>query len=289
VTFQALRPPCSTDVRLSKHTSLGVGGTADLFFSPDSVEELREDVKWLRLAGIPTRMLGGGTNVACSDNGFRGAIISTQSLSRACHEGTRIRARAGCSLASLVRKCCDLGLSGMEPLVGIPGTVGGAVVMNAGGRYGNLGSIIDEVRTLTPEGEEKVYRHPGARFGYRRGDFGSDIIVEIVIALASSSPDRVRQEMCRILREKFASQPLSARSAGCVFRNPPDDSAGRLIQACGLKGSGIGGMEISPVHANFIVNHNDGSFRDFMELARLASDSVRSRFGIELELEVCIL
>jgi UDP-N-acetylmuramate dehydrogenase len=177
----------------------------------------------------------------------------------------------------------------MEPLVGIPGTVGGAVVMNAGGRYGNLGSIIDEVRTLTPEGEEKVYRHPGARFGYRRGDFGSDIIVEIVIALASSSPDRVRQEMCRILREKFASQPLSARSAGCVFRNPPDDSAGRLIQACGLKGSGIGGMEISPVHANFIVNHNDGSFRDFMELARLASDSVRSRFGIELELEVCIL
>jgi UDP-N-acetylmuramate dehydrogenase len=286
VNFQVLRPPCRKEIALSGYTSLGIGGRADLFFTPRSVAGLREDLRWLKVEGIPVRVLGGGTNVVCRDEGFRGAVISTTSLSRACHEGPRIRAHAGYPLAALVRKCCNFGLSGTEPLAGIPGTIGGATIMNAGGRYGNIGPLLEEVRTLTLEGEERVYHNPAERFTYRKGDFGNEIVTEVLLALKPSSSERVRKETRRILREKFAAQPLSARSAGCVFRNPPHHSAGRLIDACGLKGIRLGGMRISPVHANFIINSDGGTCHDFTELAELARVQVRKRFGINLEFEV---
>ncbi len=288
MSFHLLTPPCKRGVRLSQHTSLSVGGKADIFFTPQSVGELREEVLWLRAEGIQFRVLGGGTNVVCRDEGFRGAIICTESLSRACHEGTRIRARAGCSLAALVKRCCEFGLSGMEPLVGIPGTVGGALVMNAGGRYGSIGPLIEEVRTLTLGGEEKVYFKPSEHFSYRRGDFAGEVVVEVVLSLSASDTASVQREMCRILRDKLATQPLSAHSAGCVFRNPPGDSAGRLIDACGLKDLAVGGMRVSPVHANFIVNRAEGNCRDFTQLAELVRTRVNGDFGVKLELEVTV-
>ena len=288
VNFQALRPRCRTNVRLSDHTSLGVGGEADIFFAPQSVRELREELLWLRAEGIPLRVLGAGTNAACRDRDLKGAVVSTQKFSSAYHEGLRIRARAGCSLVALVKTCRDAGLSGMAPLAGIPGSVGGAVVMNAGGRYGCIGPLVEEVRTLTLEGEERVHWMPADRFSYRRGDFGDEIVTEVVLGLASSDRERVRKRMRTILVEKLATQPLSERSAGCVFRNPPGDSAGRLIDACGLKGTAVGGMRISTIHANFIVNGARGSFREFMELAELARARVKGSFGTELEFEVTI-
>jgi len=288
VSSLVLGPPVSKGIQLSRYTSLGVGGIADLFFRPASTKELREDLLWLKSEGLPVRVLGGGSNVVCSDEGFRGGVISTLSLSRACHEGVKIRVYAGYSLAALVRKCCNFGLSGIEPLAGIPGTDGGAAAMNAGGKYGSIGPIIEEVKTITLEGEERVYHHTRERFSYRRGDFGGEIITEVLIGLKRSTPEKVQGEVRRILREKFAAQPLSARSAGCVFRNPSGDSAGRLIDACGLKGLAHGGMSISPVHANFIVNSAGGTSREFRELAGLARYQVKKSYGIDLEYEVRI-
>lgn len=288
VSFHALRPRCKEEVSLSEHTSLGIGGRAGVFFTPQSVQELRDELRWLRAERLPFRVLGGGTNVVCRDTGVTNAVISTHALNMAYHDGTKIRTRAGCTLALLVRRCCDLGLSGMEPLVGIPGTVGGAVTMNAGGRYGSIGLLVEEVRTLTDEGEERVYHHTHDRFSYRQGDFSGETITDVTLRLARSEPHRVRQEMCRILRQKFATQPLSARSAGCVFRNPANDSTGRLIDSCGLKGASAGGMSISAIHANFIVNTGAGTYRDFMELVSLARTSVSAKHGIELKLEVTV-
>jgi UDP-N-acetylmuramate dehydrogenase len=223
-----------------------------MFFAPQSVSELREELAWLRAEDIP------------------------------------LRAQAGYPLDALEKSCCILGLSGIEPLAGIPGTVGGAIVMNAGGRYGCIGSLAKEVRIVTLEGEERVYSTPGKRFSYRRGDFDSGIVTEVVLNLTPSCPALVRKEMRRILREKQVTQPLSARSAGCVFRNPPGDSAGRLIDASGLKSQTRGGMKISPVHANFIVNSSYGNYRQFAELAELARSRVKKEFGIELEYEVTV-
>lgn len=288
MNFQALRPPCRTRVRLSTYTSLGLGGEAELFFIPETIEELREEVLWCGMERLPVRLLGGGTNVACRDEVLEGAVITTGTLNRACHNGRRIRVQAGFPLAALVKRCCDLGLSGMEPLAGIPGSVGGAIAMNAGGKYGNIGPLAEEVRTLTVQGEERVYRQPSNKFGYRGSDFRGEIITEVVLCLTLSSPDAVAKLMRSILREKLGTQPLSQRSAGCVFKNPPGDSAGRLIDECGLKGSRIGGMQVSPVHANFIVNAGDGTFGQFRELVQLIKDEVRARFGVELELEVSL-
>ncbi len=289
MSFQTLKPPSKRGVRLREHTSLGVGGAVKLFFAPRSIGELREELQWAREECVPVRVLGGGTNTVCRDEVFCGAIISLQALNCACHEGRRIRARAGCSLPGLVRKSPGLGLSGLEVLAGIPGTIGGAVVMNAGGRHGTIGPLVEEVRTLTLGGEEKVYYSLTERFSYRKGDFGAEIVTEVVLKLEYSRPEIVRQRIRRILREKIGSQPCSARSAGCVFRNPPGDSAGRLIDACGLKGASSGGMLISPVHANFIVNTGEGTFAEFMALAELAKTEVHKRFGVALEFEVNIV
>jgi len=286
VGYLPSRPPCKQGVSLSKHTSLGVGGAADIFFTPQTLRELRDEMEWLQSRNIPFNILGGGTNVACRDKTFKGAIINTKVLNRAWHEGLRIKALSGCSLAMLVKRCCELGLSGLEPLVGIPGTIGGAVIMNAGGRHGNIGLLVEEVRALSPEGEERVYARPADRFGYRKGDFNGDIITEVVLKLKVESPSVVRKRVCTIMREKFAVQPLSARSAGCVFKNPQGESAGRLIDRCGLKGRCAGGMKISPVHANFIINESGGSFENFMELAGMAQDRVRENFGVEMEYEI---
>ncbi len=288
MSLQALRPPCRTWVRLSKYTSLGLGGEAELFFIPETIEELREEVLWCGMERLPLKLLGGGTNVACRDETLQGAIISTGSLNRACHNGRRIRVQAGFPLAALVKRCCELGLSGLEALAGIPGTVGGAIAMNAGGKYGNIGPLADEVRTLTIRGEERVYRKPAEHFGYRGSNFHGEIITEAVLCLALSSTDAVGKLMRTILREKLGTQPLSQRSAGCVFKNPSGDSAGRLIDECGLKGRRIGGMQVSQVHANFIVNAGDGTFGQFRELVQLIKNEVRARFGVELELEVSL-
>lgn len=247
-----------------------------------------EEILWCRMEGMPFRLLGGGSNVACRDEGFRGGVLSTAALNRACHNGRRIRVQAGFPLAALVRKCCELGLSGMEPLVGIPGSVGGAAAMNAGGKYGSIGALIEEVRTLTETGEERVYAKPTDRFRYRESDFGGETMTEVVLNLAPSSPDQVKKCMCRILREKLAAQPLSERSAGCVFKNPPGDSAGRLIDLCNLKGTRIGAMQVSRVHANFIVNSGGGTFSQFEALVQLVRDRVQAGFGVELELEVSL-
>ena len=249
---------------------------------------MREELLWCSREGIRLWLLGGGTNIACRDGALRGAVISTGALSRACHNGSSIRVQAGFSLAALVRRCCELGLSGLEPLAGIPGSVGGATAMNAGGRYGFIGPLAEEVRTLTFRGEERRYNRPADRFRYRGSDFQREVITEVALKLTPSTPDRVRKRMCTILREKLGTQPLSERSAGCVFKNPSGHCAGKLIDDCGLKGAKTGGMQVSCIHANFIVNTGGGTYEQFQKLVRLIKDEVRTKFGIELELEVSL-
>jgi UDP-N-acetylmuramate dehydrogenase len=199
--------------------------------------------------------------------------------------GRRVRALAGCSLMRLVSFCARLGLSGAEPWVGIPGTVGGAVAGNAGSRYGAIGERLVAVTVLAPDGTLREVSCRPDQFGYRRSPFAGQVVVDAVLELATSERRTVETTTAAILAAKRASQPLTSRSSGCVFRNGEEPS-GRLIEATGCKGLAEGSARVSERHANFIVNDGGASARDVLELVRRVREAVRARTGTELELEV---
>jgi UDP-N-acetylmuramate dehydrogenase len=185
-----------------------------------------------------------------------------------------------------VNRMCDMGLAGAECLVGIPGSMGGATAMNAGGRHGWLSHIATRVKFLAPDGSLEELAKTDSMFAYRSSIFGDCVVVETVIALEAGDPALIRAKRTEILKEKGAAQPLKQKSAGCIFKNPEGGSAGRLIEAAGLKGLRKGAAEISPKHGNFIVNHGGARFADIVDLAREARRVVFDRFGVTLEREV---
>jgi UDP-N-acetylmuramate dehydrogenase len=274
---------------LRKHTSLRIGGPADIFLIPASVTDLIAVLKSLTEEDIPYYILGHGSNLLISDRGVRGIVIQVGSrLTGLNFRDDCLVSEAGVRLPRLAQSAAERGLSGLEFAAGIPGTIGGAVVMNAGGGGGDISQAVSRVRTFKPRIGVKDWNSEECGFGYRTSRFrqSGEIILEVEFKLDPGSPQMIKDRMNEIIIRREKSLPLQHPSAGSVFKNPPRDYAGRLIEAAGLKGKRVGDAQISEKHANIIVNHGRASFRDVEELIDLARKEVEEKFGIGLELEL---
>jgi len=280
---------CQPDAPLVEHTWYGLGGPARWLFTPRDEDELAALLARCGQCQIPWRILGRGANVLVRDAGVDAAVIK---LTHVYWERTQIdpptvTARAGADLPRLVRTTIDRGLVGLERLAGIPGTIGGATRMNAGGKYGYLGDFLRRVRIVQPDGQRRLYARDELALGYRTSNLNGGVVSEVTLELAAGDRDAAMQRFRAIWTEKYATQPpVSARSAGCIFKNPPGHAAGKLIDEAGLKGTRCGGAEISTRHANFIIAHPGATAGDVLTLIDLARKRVRDQTGVELELEI---
>jgi len=274
-------------VPMSRLTSFRIGGEAELIFRPRDEEDLLEALEILERQGVPWRPLGGGTNLLVADEGVKGVLLDLrQAASFLEVEGSRVRVGAGASLAGLLLACIEGGLSGLEPLAGIPGTVGGAVKGNAGSGGVEIGNSLRAITVLSPRGKEER----GAEdlpLSYRPGPLASgEVLWEAVFQLEEGETEEIRAKVEGFLKERKRRQPLGLPSAGCIFKNPPGLYAGKLIEEVGLKGLRRGGAMISELHANFIVNLGGATFGDVMGLIETAKERVLREQGVELELEI---
>lgn len=273
---------------LADLTCLGVGGAIAALLRPRSVSSLASLLADLRRERFGCRILGGGANIAGGPGPFEEPVILTRTIRQEpIFEGTTARAGGGYNLKRFVRACAERGLAGLEWAEGIPGTIGGAIVMNAGSYGSDVSHDIVEAAWLTPGGTARRRRVGREEFGYRRSPFaGEGIVVEGVFALREDDPQAIEERMRGFAARRAKSQPPGERSAGCIFKNPPGDSAGRIIDAAGLKGLGVGGAFVSEVHANFIVNRGDATSDDVFRLIDLVKERVAKAAGLDLEEEV---
>lgn len=278
------------DEPLAPYTWLRVGGPAQFFVEPRSIEELAAVVRACREQDLKVRVLGDGSNLLVRDEGASGVVIRLprELFSAVSVDGTTVRAQAGALLSHVVSQAVRAGLAGMEVLTGIPGTVGGALHGNAGGKGGDIGQFVREATVLTETGETLTRRGDELAFAYRQSSLDDLVILEAAFELTPDDPDEIARRMRKIWITKKANQPLSHQSAGCIFKNPRGQSAGQLIDRAGLKGTRIGGAEVSDRHANFVVTHPGAKAEDVARLIDLARSRVLERFGVELELEVQI-
>lgn len=275
-------------VSLGRLTTIGVGGQAPLFLEPQTLDGARETIATLHDKEIPFRVLGGGSNVLLPDGDLPYAVISFARLARVIRDDGALIAWAGASFPGLVRGAMELGLDGIGGLVGIPGQVGGAVRMNAGGKHGWFWDVIHEVELIRPDGTSFTLARADAHPTYRNGGIGENVALSATLALKPGDKKEIYERMQAILREKHRSQPLTEKSAGCIFKNPKESehSAGRLIELAGMKGTNIGDAEVSRKHGNFIINRGAARSKDVFELIGLVREAVKSKFDIELELEI---
>jgi len=285
------------DVPLARYTAFQIGGPADLLVVARDVDALRQVVTLAWERRIFYRVLGKGSNILVSDAGWRGLVVLNRARETAIlpprkPEGSwTVRAESGALFSTLARRCVDRGLAGLEWAVGIPGTVGGAVVGNAGAWGGDVASSLQAAAVLEPGGGEA--RWPVERFGYAyrtsilktEAERRQAVVLAAEFGLREGEPQALRARAAEIAARRKASQP-SGTSCGSVFKNPPGDSAGRLIEAAGLKGRRVGGAQISTRHANFIINLGQARAADVKALIDLARATVRERFGVALELEI---
>ncbi len=276
--------------KLADHTSLRIGGPADCLLLPADRRELAELLRRLPASGARTYILGNGTNLLVADRGVEGAVIKTgPALDYFRIDGNNLTAGAGRSLSLLCRDAAREGLSGLEPLSGIPGTVGGAVAMNAGYGGKNISDLLSRVAVLTSEGEISNLAPANCSFSYRESRFlgSGEVVLEAEFRLRKGDRAEVERRLEGYLQERKERFPAGA-SAGSVFKNPPGEKAGRLIEAAGLKGHRIGKAGFSEDHANFIINLGGAEAGDVLELIDLARKRVRQESGIGLELELAV-
>jgi UDP-N-acetylmuramate dehydrogenase len=278
------------DEPLAPRTWFHLGGPARYFVEPRSHEELAEVVKRIHENNIPMYVLGGGANLLVRDQGVDGAVISLAhpAFKQVVIDDRMVRVGAGKDVLKLVLELAKTGLAGLECQAGIPGTVGGEIRMNAGGAFGDIGSSVAEVTVMDSFGKIFTRQRDDLVFAYRRSNINAKFILDALFELTPENPDRLGQRVKEIWMYKRNTQPLKDNSAGCIFRNPDGMSAGKLIDEAGLKGSTIGGAEISSHHANFIIARHGASSADVLALMELAKKTVREKTGIELESEVVI-
>jgi UDP-N-acetylmuramate dehydrogenase len=273
---------------LALHTWFRLGGPAEYFAEPETVDELVEFVRRCRAEETPVRLLGGGSNILVREEGVRGVVIKLggKDFNQISVEGQRIRAGAAAKLVHVVSTAVGKGLAGMETLVGIPGTVGGALHGNAGGRGGDIGQWTARASVLTRSGEIIQREREDMVFAYRESSLDELVILNAEFQLDKDDPEELTKRMQKQWIMKRASQPLGHQSAGCIFKNPPGMKAGMLIDQAGLKGTRIGGAEVSDRHANFIVADEGASSKDVLELIEVVRMAVQERLGVELETEI---
>jgi UDP-N-acetylmuramate dehydrogenase len=275
---------------LAEYTSFRIGGPAMFLAVPSDREDLKAALAFARSEGLTVHLLGGGSNTLVRDGGLRGIAIRLdgfQSLERC---GDTVVAGAGVRISRLLAFCCRQGLSGLEILSGVPGTVGGAVWGNAGAWGGQTADPLSEVEIVTAAGDTQVLPRAAIPFRYRASGLPvGSVVVQATFALAPGDPTTIRRRISGYLVRRNASQPVEFRSAGSIFKNPPGDYAGRLVELAGLKGTRIGNAMISAKHGNYIVNLGGARAADVLALVRLAQERVRATAGIDLDLEIKVV
>lgn len=283
--------------RLAMRTSFRVGGPADIWIEPADIKDLQRALDFINKHKIPMFVIGNGSNILASDRGFNGILLhlGSESFKKITISGTKITVGAGFSLPKLVRKACENSLGGLESLVGIPGTIGGAIYMNAGGHknpaYRNIGELITSLKVMDYAGKVKKIGKKDLKFGYRSSNLDRYIILEAELKLDKSESRNLISSCGRFLKIKKDKQVLDRPSAGCMFKNPDNFqfTCGQLIDMLKLKGKGIGGAEVSEKHGNFIINRGRASCKDVLDLVDFIKGKVKENYGIDLEMEVKLI
>jgi UDP-N-acetylmuramate dehydrogenase len=273
---------------LAPRTWLHLGGVAEYLAEPTSFDELRALVQACHTQGITMRLLGGGSNLLVKSPQVEGVVICLNQpcFSQLSTEGNRLIAGGGVPLAHAINEAIRQGLAGLETLVGIPGTVGGALHGNAGSRGGDVGQWVESARVLTRAGEEKVRRREELVFAYRQSSLDELVILEATFALERDDPEQLTKRMQKQWIVKKAAQPMAHQRTAYLFKNPRGMSASMLIEQAGMNSASVGGAQISPRHANFVVVLDDAKADDVLKLIDLVRSRVSERLGVELETQL---
>ncbi len=274
---------------MKSHTTFRVGGPAAYFVTPQTAEEVAEVIEACTQENVPYYIVGNGSNLLVSDKGYEGVIIQIyKQMNQVEIEGTQIHAQAGVLLSMIAKRALDAGLTGFEFAAGIPGTLGGACVMNAGAYGGEMKDVLQSVTVLTDKGEVKVLAKEKLELGYRTSVIAKKgyIVLEAVIGLQKGEKEKIQAVMDELKEKRVTKQPLEYPSAGSTFKRPEGYFAGKLIQDAGLRGFQVGGAQVSEKHCGFVINKDQATAADVMNLMNQVSDKVYETFGVRLEPEV---
>ena len=280
------------DEPMSEHTTFKIGGPADLFVTPDDADEIAEVLEACRAAEVPYFVLGCGSDLLVSDEGYRGVIISlTEGLVGVTVDGKEMSCQAGVGLREASEMACELGLSGLEFACGIPGSIGGACFMNAGAYGGCMADVLKSVRVLLADGSVDTLGVDELNLGYRKSRIADEgmVVLSATFALKKGEPEEIRATMDELTRKREEKQPLELPSAGSTFKRPEGYFAGKLITDAGLKGWQSGGAAVSQKHAGFVVNVGDATAADVHAVIEHVQDEVERQFGVRLQPEVRFL
>ncbi|MFT3789186.1 MAG: UDP-N-acetylmuramate dehydrogenase [Tepidisphaeraceae bacterium] len=287
--FRGLEAIVEEGASLRRHTWYRIGGPAQYLVRPRSIEELREAVLRCGENGLPMRVLGLGANLLVRDEGVDGAVLKLDDgvFGEFTIDGELVKCGAGVDLGKLIVQTIRAGLAGIEVLAGIPATIGGAVRMNAGGKFGDIGAVVEAVTVMDSTGVVTTLAKHEVLFGYRHTDIAAPIIVGADLRLEKDEPDEITRRYKEVWMYKQNTQPLNAKSCGCIFKNPGDGrSAGALIDQAGLKGFSYGRAEVSTKHANFVIAHPDCPSDDVLALVKHVQQRVQEKHGVLLLPEV---
>mgnify|MGYP003104438092 FL=1 len=277
---------------MKKHITFRVGGPAACFLTPSTKEQIREILHICQEEKTPYFILGNGSNLLVSDQGFDGVVLQVyKNMNQMAVEGDHLRVQAGALLSATARKALEAGLTGMEFAAGIPGTMGGAAVMNAGAYGGEMKDILESVTVLTPEGEQKELKNEELQLGYRTSVVKEKgyIVLEAVLSLKKGDPEAIKSRMDELKEQRVTKQPLEYPSAGSTFKRPEGYFAGKLIQDAGLRGYQVGGAQVSEKHCGFVINKENATAKDVVDLIHDVQRIVYEKFQVQLETEVKFL
>lgn len=279
------------DEQIRNHTYTKLGGAADFFVMPESVEQIQEIVRFANEAEVPFTLLGNGSNLIVRDGGIRGIVMNLKKLNTIRHQGDMVIAESGASIIDTSYYALKQSLSGLEFACGIPGTVGGALYMNAGAYGGEIKDCLDHAIVIDRSGELLTLKNEQFDFDYRTSNIPDNdyIVVEAHFKLTKGNPAEIKAIMDDLTAKRESKQPLEYPSCGSVFKRPPGYFAGKLIQDSGLQGKGLGGAEVSTKHAGFIVNKDNATATDYIAVIEMVRKTVKEKFGVELEREVRII
>lgn len=276
---------------MSKHTTFRIGGNADVFVTPNTTESLESIISYVTNNNIPYYIIGNGSNLLVKDNGFRGVIIQLyKKFANIAVNDNVITAQAGALLSTVAKTALNNSLTGMECLSGIPGTIGGAVCMNAGAYGGEMKDIVVKTKVIH-NGKIETISNNDSDFGYRKSKIMSEnmIVVETVLSLEKGNKEEIQSKMCDLLKQRNSKQPVELPSAGSTFKRPEGYFAAKLIDDSGLRGYSVGKAQVSPKHCGFVVNNGGATAKDVLTLMHNVSNVVEDNFGVKLEPEVRII
>lgn len=278
-------------VDLKKYNTYGIGGISKYLVMPEDIDDLSSLIKYLNKDGIPWYVLGGGSNVILPDEDFDGVIIKLDKLNRVVIDNDIITAESGVSLGMFVNTLLDHGFVNYAHLMGIPGTLGGAIVGNAGAYNVSIFDYLISVSIIDADGNKKILNKEDIEYDYRYTEFKGKNSIVVAASFKGIYGDvaLVREQIQLNLEKRRNTQPLEYKNAGSVFKNPPEYSAGYLIEHAGLKGLTVGGAKVSEKHANFIINYDNATSRDIIKLIGIIKNTVEDKFNIELNLEQVIV